>query len=124
MRRGTNFLDHPSEGWPDPGWLRPYFLTPEGRQQAFGDQEEWWFDIDGLEGTENLPSGKGRIDLDFILESHPHHGIMLSWRIWGGGRKECKVSLGHPLRMDRWLRNGQGDRRPVGLFVPYEAAWL
>lgn len=124
MRKRTYFLDHPRDGWPDLAWLKPNFLTTEGRKEAFGEQESWGLGIDGLDGTQDLLPRTGRIDLDLHIQGDPHYGILLCWSVRGGGRSERKYSLGHVLRMNRWLRSGQGDRRPVGLFIPFEAAWL
>jgi hypothetical protein len=54
----------------------------------------------------------------------PELGVLLIYRKWGGGYKETYNSKGDPRRLKEWIRTLQGDQMPIGLFIPFENAWL
>jgi hypothetical protein len=113
-------------GWPSPSELEHYFLAPPGRRRAFGDGESasWGLDAEGVDGTEHLPENKGRIDIHLTMVGHPDHGVLLQYRKWGGGRKDTYYSKGELTRLDDLVWTHQGSLMPIGLFIPFDRAWL
>ena len=124
MRKTTYFRDYEAEdGWPDPGWLAPYFLTPSGRRSAFGLTNDCWgMNLEGIEGTEHLPRFHGRIDIHLTILGHPDLGVHLSYQRFAaqGLTFYSKGDLG---RLRECVRTMHGDLVPIGLYVPFETAW-
>jgi hypothetical protein len=78
--------------------------------------------VEGLEGTEHLPKWKGRLDIELDIIGNAEHGVLLFHRIVG------RTGTGYYSIADRgklreWLETKHGDLRPIGLFIPFEAAW-
>jgi Immunity protein Imm1 len=125
MKKRTYFDEYDGPGWPAQSWLAPYFLTDAGRRQAFDlpyGNDHWGLMAEGLEGTEHLPQWKGRIDIRLDMIGNIEHGVLLFHRIIG------RSGTGHYSIADRgklreWLETKHGDLRPIGLFIPFEAAW-
>jgi Immunity protein Imm1 len=123
MEKITHFLAHPRAGWPETGWLAPYFLTRHGRHRAFGDNNDsWGLGLEGIEGTEHLPPFNGRIDIHLTIIGHPDLGVLLCHQRFGAGRGTF-YSKGDLKRLREWTRTMHGDLMPIGLFIPFEAAW-
>ena len=53
----------------------------------------------------------------------PNFGIMLHYQKRGGGNKEIHYSRGDLTRLSEWVTTLHGDRMPIGLYIPFEAAW-
>lgn len=123
MIRHTYFLDHHGQGWPEPKWLKPFFLTAAGRQQAFSEQQSWGLKLYGLDGTERLERYKDRIDLDLTIQGDLRQGVLLFYHISGGGRWVAKYSKGDTTKWRQWIETPQGDQMPIALFIPFETAW-
>ncbi len=71
MRKTVHFADWRGEGWPSVDDLEPYFLAPP--------RQRWFFEtgndaailqVMGVDGTEHLEQGKGRIDVDLEMWGH------------------------------------------------------
>lgn len=112
-------------GWPLFNELEPYFRSPpEGRG---------WFDetgndsasirLQGIEGTDLLPQGKGRIDINLLLWGNPELGVLLIYEKVGGGHMEGYCSKGDLRRLGQWIRSTHDTPLPVGLFVSFAEAW-
>jgi hypothetical protein len=77
-----------------------------------------------LEGTEHLPANHGRIDIQLELWGNPDLGVLLIWSKWGGGYKDTFTSKGDMNRLRELIRSTHDTPLPVGLFIPFEAAWM
>lgn len=124
MRKSTYFASRASDGWPEPKELERYFLAPRGQR--------WFFETgndsagllaEGVDGTEPLEFGKGRIDIELAMWGHPDLGVLLIWSKLGGGSRLMYSSKGDLSRLREWVRSTHDTPLPVGLFVPYETAW-
>ena len=125
MRKLSYFdrFDHWS--WPDPKELEPYFLAPPGKRWTFETgNDSWGLDLEGVDGTEHLERFKGRIDIRLGMWGHPEHGILLMYEKVGGGFRETYYPAGDLNRLREWVRSLHGDPMPVGLYIPYERAWI
>ena len=125
MTKYVNFEKYWGDYWPDSVKLKPYFLAPTGRA---------WFDtggndtaglrLEGVDGTEHLPKGKGRIDIELSMWGNPDLGVLLIYRKMGGGHREVYSSKGDLSKLRQWVRTLHDDPMPVGLFIPFDHGWL
>lgn len=125
MRKWTYFDTHDHEGWPDPRELKRYFFAPAGQEwfHTWGNDTAG-LTAEGLHGTEAGTPGKTRTDLNFSIYGIPGLGVLLIHHKYGGGYNEAYTSRGDLSRLREWVRNLHNDPLPVGLFIPFEAAWL
>jgi hypothetical protein len=125
MRKLTYFASKRSEGWPAPDELAPYFVAPPGKRWFFETgNDSGGLSAEGLNGTEDLMPGAGRIDLSLHMYGHPELGVLLlHWRK-GGPDATVFSSKGDLTKLREWVRTLHNDPMPVGLFIPYEKAWL
>jgi len=121
MKKRIYFDVFDGPGWPTPGELEPYFLGSRGRRSSFESDSDCW----GLtvEGADQLPEGKGRIDIRLTMLGNVDHGVLLYYRKWGGGYKDTYFSKGDLTRLQEWVETKDGDLMPIGLYVPSEVAW-
>jgi hypothetical protein len=112
-------------GWPSPDELQHYFLAPPGQRWTFGDGENdsWGLTAEGVDGTEHLELNE-RIDIHLTMVGNPDHGVLLQYRKWGSGCKDTYYSKGDFTRLEDLVWTGQGDLMPIGLFIPFDRAWL
>lgn len=112
-------------GWPSIDELESYFRPPpRGRgwfQQSGNDSAG--IDLIGVEGTERLAEGKGRIDIKLSMWGHPRLGVLLIYEKLGGGHMEGYCSKGDLSQLGQWIRSTHDTPLPVGLFVPFSEAW-
>ena len=124
MRKHAYFDSRPREGWPRLEELRPYFLAPKGQRWFYkSGNDSAGFDAEGVDGTEHLERGKGRIDVSLGMWGHPEHGVLLIWSKWGGGNKQNYTSKGDMARLHELVRTLHNDPMPVGLYIPFREAW-
>jgi len=122
MRKTTNFIDHLGLGWPNRRWLAPYFLTPAGRQSAFAtDNDCWGVAAEGVDGTEGLPLGQ-QIEIDLTILGKPDVGILLFYQRMSATDGKAYYSKGNLKNLHTWVRTRNGDRMPIGLFIPFDMA--
>lgn len=125
MKKIAYFVSHRGDGWPKQQWLARYFLTPEGRRDFFsGGNDSWGLTAEGVDGTENLPIHKGRLDVDLTIQGHPDLGVQLQYRKTGRVPIEIYYAKGDLSRLHQWVKSAHGDLQPIGLFVPFETAWM
>lgn len=125
MKKHSYFASRFRDGWPEPEEIAPLFLAPPG--------ERWFFETgndsagltaEGVDGTDRLdPADRGRVAVHLDLWAHPERGVQLSWRKWGGGRKETWHSKGDLSRLAEHVRSLHDTPLSAGLFIPYEEAW-
>jgi hypothetical protein len=125
MRKRSDINSEHSFGWPTPEKLRPYFLSPPGERWFFQTRNDTGFlAIEGLNDTDHLPQGGGRIDIRLEMYGHPDLGIFLYYLKTGGERRGAFSSKGDLTKLREWVRTLHNDPMPVGLFIPYADAWL
>jgi hypothetical protein len=130
MRQYSYFASERREEWPRLEELERYFLAPPGQRWFFETGNDGAsFAGYGVEGTEHLQHledfepHKDRIDVELELTGHPDIGVFLMYSKWGGGYEDTFSSRGDMSRLREWVRTLHEDLRPVGLYIPYEAAW-
>jgi hypothetical protein len=125
MRKWTYFDTHDHEGWSDPEELKSYFFAPAGQEwfHTWGNDTAG-LTAEGLYGTESGSPGKTRTDLNLSIYGIPGLGVLLIYHKYGGGYNEAYTSKGDLRRLREWVRNLHNDPLPVGLFIPFESAWL
>lgn len=125
MRKRSSFDAFDRWSWPDPKELEPYFLAPPGERWTFETgNDSWGLALEGVDGTEHLKSYKGRIDIRLGMWGHPEHGVLLMYEKVSVDSDETYYSIGDRSRLGEWVRALHGDPLPVGLFIPYERAWI
>lgn len=124
MIRRTYFDPYQGEGWPDERRLSRYFLTDSGRRQFFANgNDSWGLKAYGLNGSQNLPPSRGRIDVDLTILGHPERGILLCYHKSDGRSSEIHYSKGNPDLLLEQIETLHGDKVPAGLFVSFDLAW-
>jgi hypothetical protein len=125
MRKRTYFASRRQEGWPAPSDLEDYFLATEGKRWFFDTgNDSGGFSAEGLENTGELLPGAGRIDIHLELYGHPELGVLLLYQKTGREGRGAFSSKGDLTKLREWVRTLHNDPMPVGLFIPYEKAWL
>ena len=124
MNKRIYFDVFDGRGWPKPEELKPYFLgSPERRSSFESENDCWGLSAEGVEGTDQLPEGNGRIDIHLTMVGHRAQGILLQYRRWGGGYRDTFYSKGDLTRLQEWVQTKDGDLMPVGLFISPSSAW-
>jgi hypothetical protein len=124
MKKSTNFDVLWGPGWPTPQELEPYFLGAPGRPSSFEvGSGGMGLSAEGVDGTDHLEEGKGRIDIHLTMVGSPFHGVLFHYWKSGAGRVEVYYSRGDLRRLREWVGTNDGDLNSVGLFIPLEMAW-
>jgi Immunity protein Imm1 len=125
MRKLTHFASLPREGWPKPKDMERYFLGPPGQRWNFEERQDCWgLTAEGLHGTERLAGHKGRIDIRLTMVGNPERGVLLQYRKVGREYGDVYYSKQDLKRLKEWVMTHDGDLMPIGLFVPFERAWV
>ena len=124
MRKDALFDSHWGRGWPELKAVERYFV---------GQQKDPWLSetendsagltVEGVEGTEHLEEGKGRIDIHLTMWGKSLHGVLLIYEKRGGGYKDTYYSKADLTGPRQFVRSLHGQPLPVGLFIPYKKAW-
>jgi len=124
MQKRVHFDKYWGWGWPEPWELEHYFLAPSGKEWVYKHgNDAASLRIEGAGGTGSMQPNHGRIDVGLEMWGNPHHGVLLLYSKWGGGFKENYTSKGDLRRLREWVRGLHGTPLPVGLFIPFCAAW-
>jgi len=124
MQKRSDFDEFFESRWPVPNDLKRYFLSPPDQRWRFAsDSDCGGLSAIGVDGTEHLPEGEGRIDIYLTMVGNPLLGVLLQYRKAGGGFREAHYSQGDLSRLREWVRTKDGDAMPVGLYAPFEIAW-
>jgi hypothetical protein len=124
MIREAYFDRFTGPGWPTLSFLAPYFVPrPKGRG---------WFDdtgndsanlkVLGVDGTEHLPYARGRLDISLSMWGNSTIGALLIY--YKLGAADNYLSAGDMSRIREWVRSTHDTPLPVGLFIPFDQAWL
>lgn len=125
MQKWAYFASRRFKGWPELRELEPYFLAPPGKQWFdAGGNDTAGLHAEGVEGTEHLGPGEGRIHIDLNLWGNPDLGVLLIYWKRGGGYDETYSSVGDLSRLGEIVESSHRTRLPVGLFIPFERAWI
>jgi len=110
-------------GWPNPTELRPYFFDPSFRDWTATTYNDCW----GLNATnidpKELAGWDEPTDLRLSIVGNPFHGVFFHYWRFGAGDGEAFYARGDLRRLREWVQTKDGDLLPVGLFIPFEAAW-
>jgi immunity protein Imm1 of predicted polymorphic toxin system len=110
--------------WPKPQEIEHYFLAPRDERWFFETGNDGaLFTNEGVDGTEHLQLGKGRIDVELMMWANPDLGVLLIWSKWGGGHEQNFTSKGDLSRLREFVESSHDTPLPVGLFIPFEKAW-
>ncbi len=125
MRKRFDFNSEHGWGWPAPESLKPFFLSPPGKRWFFETGNDGGvLAAEGINNTEHLRPGAGRIDIRLTMYGHPELGVFLLYQKTGGDRRGVFSSKGDLTKLREWVRTLHNDPMPVGLFIPYADAWL
>jgi len=122
MKKRNVFSSKSRDGWPDLREMEPYFLNPERQGRFERGSDGASLTIEGVNGTEHL-SGKDRINVELLMWSDRHHGVMLIYSKVGGGYREVYTSEGNLIRLREYVLTRHGDEMPIGLYIPFHKAW-
>jgi hypothetical protein len=124
MAKRYYFNSEHGRGWPTTESLKPFFLSPPGKRWFFETENDSGALVaEGVENTERLPLGSGRIDIRLAMYGHPELGVFLLYEKTGGRYRDVFSSKGDLNRLREWVRTLHDDPMPVGLYIPYEKAW-
>jgi Immunity protein Imm1 len=125
MKKDIYFDDFFGPGWPTLSELEPYFLAPRGKEWFYtGGNDSGGLSIEGLDGTDQLPYGRGRKDIRLSMYGNPELGVLLQYSRIGGMPRQDWFSKGDMTKIRQWVRTLHDDPMPVGLFIPFDQAWL
>ena len=126
MKKNIYFDSFYGPGWPSLSALEPYFLAPLGKEWFYtGGNDSAGISLEGLDGTDHLPFGRGRKDIKLAMWGNPELGVLLHYALYGGGEpRRDWFSLGDMTRIRQWVRSLHDTPLPVGLFIPFDKAWL
>ena len=125
MKKDIYFDRRFGPGWPPLHDLEPYFRPPPHGRGWFDEtgNDSASLRLYGVDGTDALPEGKGRIDIDLAMWGHPDLGVLLIYEKVGGGHMEGYCSKGDVGRFGEWVRSTHDTPLPIALFVPFSEAW-
>lgn len=128
MKKDAYFHTFHGPGWPSQAFLKPYFRKPPKDAISWfpnSGNDSGGLDLEGLEGTEHLPFGRGRKDIRLDMYGNPELGVLLQYARYGGGvPRQDWFSKGEMSKIRQWVRSLHGTPLPVGLFIPFDRAWL
>jgi hypothetical protein len=126
MTKRVYFDDFWGDFWPSVDELRPFFLAPPGKEWSYrGGNDSWGLDLRGLDGTEHLPHFEGQKCIQLSMWGNPDLGVLLQYTRFGGGEpRQDWFSKGDMRKIRQWVRSLHDTPLPVGLFIPFDRAWL
>jgi hypothetical protein len=126
MKKDIYFDRFFGPGWPSLDELKPYFQAPPAGRGWFHNtgNDSGSISLLGIENTEHLKFGEGRIDIKLAMWGHPELGVLLIYSKYGGASREDYTSRGDLSRLKEWVRTLHNDPMPVGLYIPFAKSWL
>jgi len=124
MKKFSDFNSQFREGWPTVEELEPFFLAPPGKAWFdTGGNDGAEFSYEGIEGTEHLEFGDGRIDIRLEMWGNPALGVLLLYSKVGKPNGYMFTSKGDFSKKGQYTRTLHNDIRPAWLFISFEEAW-
>ena len=124
MRKFAQFADFIGYDWPSLEFLRPYFFSSGGKVWFdHGGSDAARLGLEGLDETEHLRLGEGRIQISLDMWGNPKYGVLLIWSKYGKGPRIDYTSKGDLSRLRELTRGLHGTPLPIGLFIPFDEAW-
>jgi hypothetical protein len=120
-----DFTDFRWMRWPSPSELKHYFVGPNRKLWSpDGESNERCIQI--YPEGKDLPDGKFwlRKHYWFHLVGHDDYGVFLHWQRTGYGPQENFFAKGDLNKLKLQVRTHHGDALPLGLFIPFDQAWL
>lgn len=126
MNKYVYFHHFHGDFWPSQDQLRPYFHAPMGHEWfSHSGNDTGSLRLQGLEGTEDKPFGRGRKDIALQMWGIPDIGVLLIYdKIGPPGFRDTFSSKGDMTRLSELVDSLHSTPLPVGLFIPFEQAWL
>lgn len=124
MKKNMSFGNLWGDRWPRPSEIENYFLAPPDQRWFHNGNDSAGLSAEGLYGTENLKQGAGRVYLDLFLWGDQQLGVLLYYWKRGGDYKDAYFSKGDLSKLRQWTRTTHDDRMSIGLYIPFEMAWL
>jgi len=128
MSKDAYFHTFRGPGWPSQAFLKPYFRCPSGDAISWfpnSGNDSGGLELLGIDGTEHLPKGQGRKDIELAMWGNPELGVLLQYsRLGGGVPRQDWFSKGDVSKLSQWVRSLHGDPLPIALFIPFDRAWL
>lgn len=123
MKIESYFDSHWGKGWPDLKIMEACFLDPVRRGQMFArgrDGGSFFVETGGPD------SAAREVKAALYLHMNADHGVKLAYSRWDGRvqRKDDYDSKGDLTRLGEFVRSFHDTPLSVGLFIPYEKAWL
>jgi hypothetical protein len=111
--------------WPSLSEIAPFFSHSGENWISKGGNDSWSLKVQGLDGTEDLPIGNGRKDINLDMWGRPGLGVLLIYDKTGPvGFRDTYTSKGDMSRLGELVRSTHDTPLPVGLFIPFDKAWL
>jgi hypothetical protein len=121
-----HFQEFDPDGWPAPDELAPYFLAPKDNPWSPGvrGNDEWGMEVKGLYGTDAKPE-IDQVNVNLMMTGTPDFGVFLHYGKWDGRVRQPQnfFSKGDLSRLREWVKTLHSNLLPIGLFIPYPAAW-
>jgi hypothetical protein len=126
MQKHVYFHSFKGDFWPRLDQIEHNFLAPNGSGWvSVGGNDSWSIDLQGLEGTEDRPFGRGRKDINLMMWGTPGLGVLIMYdKIGPPDFRATYYSRGDMSRLRELVESTHSDELPVGLFIPFEKAWL
>lgn len=124
MRKRVHFDKFLGNGWPDLKELQPYFLAPAGQQWfSTGGNDSASLRLEGVDDTEHLQPGEGRVVIDLMMSGDPRFGVLLIYSKLGGPDSFAFTSKGDGALKGRYTQTRHSDLMPLWHYIPFEEAW-
>ena len=121
MKKHSYFESQWLKRWPEPEEIKRLFF-PAGGTAWFssGGNDTASFTIEGVERTEHLEQGNGRIDVKLEMVGHPKYGLFLYYKRTQGPHYASKGDLS---KLKTFVRTLHDDLRTLAFFIPFDKAW-
>ena len=125
MKRLFYFDNFASDRWLALSELERFFLAPKGQEWSFaGGNDSWGMDVQGLCGTDGLPSEE-QANVHFYMTGNrvlePIYNTLNG--TVASKHKQTYNFKGDLSRFGDFVRSLHGTPLSVGLFVPFPIAW-
>lgn len=124
MRKFIEFEKFWGDSWPDPKELEPYFLSAPGEQWfTTGGNDGASVSLEGVDNTEHLLPGDGRVVIELMMSGDPRFGVLLIYSKRGGPNSFAITSKGDSSLIGQYTRTLHSDLMPLWHYIPFEEAW-